>query len=354
MPRVYDRHPGQRGAGSSSLYNPTRSGLAYQDPMSAIDGTAAAAGDLVRGNLALIIKELTGIDLTGAFEFVDWLGGQIGLVLHGFGQLWQQLLDGIVNAWLNVTASVGATVDNVLDTLAEAFGITQGNVLSTSNAAITAQATIATSAGGGYDEFDYPSAATLPSSAYDIIVNGGGGGSYGPNGLGHLVWKVSGLSWREVVYRRNDIVLGQDNGVVTSVWQTKIKNPLFADSYGYLCCRMANDSSETYMRASIDNNQARIEAVVDGDVIQIGPTINLSWNPGDVFKLFYGTTLYPRRFWLRQNSVTVLTVDDDDEVSALGAGHRSVGIGCYVGQYVLTQNPAPSLAGWTWAPQTTP
>ena len=347
MPRTFDRR-----FQPTLDKDPNRFGVDYSDPLGAINDSAVEAGQWIRESLIRTIRDLTGIDLTGAFEFVDWLGDQIGLVLHDFGVIWQQLLDGIVNAWLNVTASVGATVENVLDTLGEAFGITQGNVLSTGNASITSQATIATAAGGDYDEFDYTSAATLPST-YTLITNGGGGGSYGPNGLGHLVWKVSGLSWREVVYRRNDTVLAQDDGVVTSVWMSKIKNPLFADSYGYLCGRMADDDTETYIRASIDNNQARIEAVVAGTVTQIGATVNLTPTAGDVFKFYYGTTAYPRRFWLRQNSVTVLTVDDTAEVSALSADHRGIGIGCKVGQYVLTQNPAPSLAGWTWAPQTT-
>lgn len=333
--------------------DPNRFGVDYSDPLGAINDSAVEAGQWIRESLVRTIRDLTGIDLTGAFEFVDWLGDQLGMVLHGFGAVWQQLLDGIVNAWLNVTATVGATVDDVLDTFAEAFGITQGNVLSTSNASIATQASIATAAGGDYDEFDYSEAATLPSATYTLIANGGGGGSYGPNGLGHMVWKVSGFSWREVVYRRSDVVLGQDDGVVTAVWMSTIKNPLFEDSYGYLCGRMAEDDSETYIRASIDNNQARIEAVVSGAVTQIGPTINLTPSYGDVFKFYYGTTTYPRRFWLRQNSVTVLTVDDTEEVSALSSAHRGIGIGCYVGQYVLTQNPAPSLAGWTWAPQTT-
>jgi hypothetical protein len=353
MPRAFDRR-----FQPTMDKDPTRFGTDYTDPYGAINESASSAGLLIRNNLVVAIKQTTGIDLTGVFEFIDWLGEQIGLNLQAFAQAWQQLLDGIINTWLDVTGTIGAAVDNVLDTLGEAFGVVKSNVLTTANANIETQSATATAAGGDYDEFDYPSAATLPSASYAIFTNGPGGGSYGPNGNGHLVWKIAGFNFREVVYRRSDTTLSQDNGVVTSVWLTKIKNPLFADSFGYLCGRMANDGSQTYIRASIDNNQARIDAVVDGVATQIGSTVNLTPSPGDVFKFYYGATSHSRRFWLKQGSVTILTVEDGaadgtGAISAKGSSHRSVGFGCKVGQYVLTQNPAPSLAGWTWAPQTT-
>jgi hypothetical protein len=353
MPRTFDRRfqpPMDK--------DPNRFGTDYSDPYGAINASAELVNQQLRENIIRIIREITGIDLTGVFEFIDWLGEQIGLNLIAFAQAWQRFLDGVVNTWLDVTGTIGAAVDNVIDTFGEAFGLVKSNVLTSANANIAAQVSAALAVGGSYDEFDYASAATLPSSDYDIFTNGPGAGSYGPNGEGHLVWKISGFSFKEVVYRRNDTTLSQDNGVVTTVWLTKIKNPLFADSFGYLCGRMANDGSQTYIRASIDNNQARIDAVVNGVATQIGNTVNLTVTPGDVFKFYYGATSHSRRFWLKQGSVTILTVEDGaadgtGAISAKGSAYRSVGLGCKVGQYVLTQNPAPSLAGWTWAPQTT-
>jgi hypothetical protein len=353
MPRTFDRR-----FQPTMDKDPTRFGTDYTDPYGAINESAATAGLQIRNNLVVAIKQTTGIDLTGVVEFIDWLGEQIGLNLQAFAQAWQDLLDGIINTWLNITGSVGAAVENVLDTFGEVFGVVKDNVLTTANASITSYASAATAAGGDYDEFDYTVAASLPGATYAQLTAGGGGGTYGPNGNGHLVWKIAGFSGRTVVYRRSDTTLGQDNGVVTSVWLTKIKNPLGADTYGYLCGRMANDGSNTYIRASIDNNQARIEAVVGGTVTQIGPTVNLTPSAGDVFRFYYGATSHGRRFWLRQGSVTILTVDDGladgtGAVSSLGSGFRSVGFGTTVAQYIVTQNPGPSLAGWTWAPQTT-
>lgn len=338
--------------------DPNRFGTNYSDPFGAIDESAQLSGTVIRDNLVQTILDKTGIDLTGIVEFMDWLSDQVGLVMSDFGAQWQALLDGIVNAWLNTTESIGALLENVLDTLGEAFGVVRDDVLTTANAAITTYSTLATAAGGDFDEFDYSVAAALPGGTYAQITAGGGAGTYGPNGTGHLIWKTAGFAWRSVIYRRSDVTLAQDDGVVTTVWLTKIKNPLVEDTYFYLCGRMANDGTNTYVRASIDNNQARIEVVVAGVVTQLGATINITPTTGDVFRFFYGATSHSRRFWLRQGSVTVMTREDGDaagvgSISSLGSGHRSIGFGTRVGQYVLTQNPAPSLAGWTWAPQTT-
>jgi hypothetical protein len=338
--------------------DPNRFGTNYSDPFGAIDESAQLSGTVIRDNLVQTILDKTGIDLTGIVEFMDWLSDQVGLAMTDFGAQWQALLDGIVNVWLDTNESIGALVENVIDTFNEAFGIVKDNVLTTANANITTYSNLATAAGGDFDEFDYAVAAALPGGTYAQITAGGGAGTYGPNGVGHLVWKTAGFSGRTIVYRRSDVTLAQDNGVVTTVWLTKIKNPLGADTYGYLCGRMANDGTDTYVRASIDNNQARIEVVVAGVVTQLGATIDITPTAGDVFRFYYGTTSHSRRFWLRQGSVTVMTRDDGDaagvgSISSLGSDWRSIGFGTSVGQYVLTQNPAPSLAGWTWAPQTT-
>jgi hypothetical protein len=353
VPRTFDRRFQPKND-----KDPNRFGTDYSDPFGAIDQTAQLAGTVFRDNLIRIIKDTTGIDLTGVVEFMDWLSEQVGLVMAGFGAAWQALLDGVVNAWLNTTESVGAFVENVVDTFNEAFGVVRDDVLTTGNAAITTWSGIATTAGGDFDEFDYSSAAALPGDTYAQITAGGGGGTYGPNGIGHLIWKTAGFSGRTIIYRRSDVTLAQDDGVVTAVTLTKIKNPLGADTYFYLCGRMANDGANTYVRAAIDNNQCRIEVVVAGVVTQLGAAVNITPTTGDVFRFFYGATSHSRRFWLRQGSVTVITREDGaadgtGSLSSIGADHRSIGFGTAVAQYVLTQNPAPSLAGWTWAPQTT-
>ena len=304
------------------------------------------------------VKDTTGIDLSGATEFVDWLSDQIGLVLSTFAAAWQGLLDGLVNVWKGVTDSVDSVVQDVIDAIGGIFGTGKDAALSADNANISVEKLRAELAGGGFDEFDYEDAAILPSDKYALLSSGPGAGTYGPNGDGFLVWKPSGSAVREIIYRRSGVTLGGDNGVITVVWSTRPRDPLFADTYGYICGRMSNISNDTHIRASIDNNSARIEAVVAGTVTQIGSTKSLTIRNGDVFELWYGTVEDPDRIWLKQNGVTVIDVTDTVQwpiVELDPTDYRSVGFGCRVDTYlVFQQNPAPALAGWTWAVQTEP
>jgi hypothetical protein len=124
---------------------------------------------------------------------------------------------------------------------------------------------------------------------------------------------------------------------------------------------MSNTTNDTHIRAKIDNNTAIIQAVVSGTATQIGSTRTLTIRNGDVFELWYGTIEDPDRVWLKQNGVTVLDVTDTvlwPIVEADPTDYRSVGFGARVDSYLyplgLGQNPAPALAGWTWAVQTEP
>lgn len=352
MPRTFDRTQ------PVTDKDPLRFGTDYLDPFGAIADGANEFGSQIRNGLTKVIKDLTGIDLTGAFEFVDWLGSEIGLALHNFGELWQDLLDGIVSVWTKAVDVVGSTVQNVIDAIGGILGVGENAALAADKANIGVQSLKASQAGGGFDEFNYDSANELPAATYAITYSGPGAGHYGPNGSGFVVWKPSGSSVREVVYRRTDVTLGSDNGVVTVVWSTRPRDPFFNDSYGYIDGRVADNGDNTRVRARIDNNTAVIQAIVNGTVTQIGGTKTLTIRNGDVFELWYGTGAKPRQFWLKQNGVTVHTVEDTGAVSSLGTGFRQVGFGCRVDTFGVliaqTQNPAPSLAGWTWATQTTP
>jgi hypothetical protein len=113
--------------------------------------------------------------------------------------------------------------------------------------------------------------------------------------------------------------------------------------------RMASSGWDR-VRASIDNNAARIEVIVGSTTTQIGSTVSLAIKNGDVFEFYFGTPTQPRRFWLKQNGTTVLDVEDTVAVSNLGASYRKIGIGGRADNYLaFFQNPPPALAGWTWA-----
>jgi hypothetical protein len=304
------------------------------------------------------IKDVTGIDLSGVVDFMNWLSDQVGLVMAGFGATWQNLLNGIATVWQPIQEGINAVVNDVITAISGIFNTGRNAALAADNANIAVERLRAELAGGGFDEFDYASANALPSGIYELSSGGPGAGNYGPDGNGFLVWKPSGSLTREIIYRRLGDTLGVDDGVVTVVWSTKPNNALFPKTFGYICGRMSNTSNNTHVRAKISDNSALIEAVVSGTPTQIGSTrTGMTIRNGDVFEFYFGHPDHPRRFWLRQNGVTVLTVNDGSAdgsgaISQRGSAYRSVGFGCIVEPFLLIfQNPAPSLAGWTWAPQ---
>lgn len=270
-------------------------------------------------------RNLIGIDLTSSGNFLQWLGNQIGVALDTFGEKWDEL----------VAQSRDAK-------------------LAADNANMSAEKLGAALVGGGYDEFDYTSAPTLPTELYSVTYGGPGAGTYGPSGNGYLTWKPSGAAIREVLYRRIGTTLGSNNGKVTVVWSIKPKTVIANPTYGYILGRVSNITNNTHIRAKISHNKASIEAVVSGTATRIGNEVNVTVADGDVFEFWYGTATQSRRFWLRKNRVTILDVEDTAAISQNGPDYRSVGFGCYVDNYLIVgQNPAPTLAGWTWAVQTT-
>lgn len=310
------------------------------------------------------IERITGIDLSGAEAFLDSIKTTVGMMLAGFGTAWNGLIDGITGVWTGITDTVGKAWTDAVEAISGIFGRANSAKLSADNANIGVEKLRAQLSGGGWDEFDYESANTLPSSLYEVSSSGPGAGYYGPQGTGYLEWKPSGGNTREIVYRRTDTSLSEDNGVVTVVWAwTPYKVLLGPQTYGYICGRMSLVSNNTYVRARIGFDKAAIDAVVSGTATQIGSTANITTSNGDVFELWMGDTTpgdeHPRRFKLKQNGVTVLTVEDGapdgtGSVSEMGSGYRQCGIGCKVENYlVFFQNPAPTLAGWTWALQPT-
>ena len=351
MPRAIDRR-----TPVSIDKDPNRFGTDYQDPFGAIGDAGRDYGKQIRDNFVYIIRDLTGIDITGALEFMDWVGAQIQAGLGVLGELWNDLLGGVISILNFAGDIIENTVANFVSTVSRIFGRGDDAALAADKANIGVQRLRAELAGGGFDEFDYASANELPSATYTVAYRGPGAGHYGPNGSGFLVWKPSGSAYREVIYRRDDTDLGSDNMVVTSVWSTEVFDPLFDDAYGYIMLRVSSTDINQHVRARIDNNTAIVENVnvVGGTVTftQIGATATVNTRNGDVYDFYAGTPTQPRRFWLKQNGIKVLDVVDTAAVSQLGEGFRRVGIGGAAANRLyflrLGQSPPPSLAGITW------
>ena len=263
------------------------------------------------------------------------------------------LTDALSNAAQDVN-DVGTGISNAINGIARMLGLTQAAQQSSDTANIGVQIiknrldAVGTAAD---DEFDYASANTLPSDKYALESDGPGGGHYGPDGKGRLVWKASGFLARSKIYKRTDLPLLSDNGCVTAVWSTRIADPLFSDGYGFLCGRMFASNSDTRLEARIDNNTAVIRVLNAGVVTGLG-SASVSTSNGDVWEFWYGTLTDPYTYWLKQNGLTVLVVSDSGHLSHLGADYRMCGFGGRADNYaVIQQISPPTLNGWTWRDQ---
>lgn len=266
----------------------------------------------------------------------------------------QNLTDGISNLF-NGSSDTNTGIPNALASLNNIWGTGQSAQASADNANIGVQiikARLDAVGVVGFDEFDYSSANILPSDKYALSSAGPGNGNYGPNGKGQLVWKPQGFAAREKIYKRTDIPLSTDNGAVTAVWSSKIKDPLFSDGYGYLLGRMYNANNDTHIRARVDNNTAVIQALVAGTVTTIGSGVDVDTDDGDVWEFWYGILSNPYKFWLKQNGSTVLSVEDTGHISQVGADYRMCGVGGRADNYAgVFQIAPPTLNGWTWKDQ---
>ncbi len=263
------------------------------------------------------------------------------------------LTDALSNAAQEVN-DIGTGISNALAGIGRMLGLTQSAQQSSDNANIGVQiinARLDAVGTVGFDEFDYSNANTLPGDKYELTSAGAGGGHYGPNGKGQLVWKVSGFLERSKIYKRTDMPLESDNGCVTAVWSTRIADPLFSDGYGYLCGRMYNANSDTRLEARIDNNTAVIRVLNSGVVTGLG-SVSVGTSNGDVWEFWYGTLTDPYTYWLKQNGTTVLIVSDSGHLSHVGADYRMCGFGGRADNYaVIQQISPPVLNGWTWRDQ---
>lgn len=333
----------------------------------------------------------TGQDLAGmqAFfaQFLNFLnvGDADGFVASTWTALWTNIANGRLNplgffanlidgilpdsqkpAWLkNLTDGLGNLffgsanenlgISNALESITGIWGVGNSAQSSANDANIgvqVIQARLDAPGVVGYDEFDYASANTLPGGSYSLYSEGPGSGNYGPNGKGQVVWKPSGASRRQKIYKRTDVPLSTDNGVVTAVWSTDIDSPLFSDGWGYLCARIATGDNTTRIQAAINHNSVRVQALNAGTVTNIGSSASVDTENGDVWQFWFGILTNSYKMWVKQNNVTVLSVEDTGHVSQLGSGHRMCGFGGQAdNRAVIFQIAPPTLNGWTWKDQ---
>ena len=286
--------------------------------------------DLIDG-----LSGVTGGTVTQAVDAVKGL----------FAKL-QELIDGIVGL-IGGGATTGNPVQGAVDAILGILGMSQDASNAAANANLGIEAIKAATAGGFSDEFDYPSAATLPAALYAVTYTGNASSTMGPDGRGTLVWKPGGIPGtnRNIVYRRSDAPLVGDVGTVTVV----LSKPPHADasviSSVFLCGRMSA-TDQSCIRAVITGNRLSIQLVNGaGSAVTEGSPVTVRPAAGDTWSMAFNAT----DIEVFQNGVSKLKVAATGPVDAQ---HRYVGFGVHQPGFLwlTTHHPVPELAGWTWKP----
>jgi len=269
-----------------------------------------------------------------------WIEGLVSQ-LDSFWQSIQQIPDNIYNAfhnlgeWLEENTPIGWIKDVILGLLNIGTGAQSGlamleaRVRALESAANTITLT-----------FNGPS-SNSPGPNFDVTSFGGGAGNMGQNGNGALVWKPSGAGNRTQLARYTGGSLTTDNCILEWVLASTPQSYLFDDAFTYILARMNGFTDYVRVRSGWDT--IRIQAVVGGSVINIGPTWNGYPKAGDHFQWHIGDSGDVRSHRLLRNGIEILNFTET--TSQYGAGHRHIGVGMETGnRLVFFQNIPAGLA----------
>jgi hypothetical protein len=264
----------------------------------------------------------------------------------------QEFFDGIVGIF-----RPGASNSPLKDALDVLLGIKTTAEVAASAAALAligVAAIRAEQAGGFYDEVEYPSAATLPTSDYSVFYGGDASNTstWGPDGAGKLIYKQAPLpiGIRNCFYRRDTKPITGSTGVITLVL-SKAPNPVVPDAYVYICGQWAAGSQERIQARINQTGQVfgaqtatvqfqKVSAAGAASAIGAANSSMPLLRDGDQLELSWdATTLTFKRNGIPAHSVPYTPLTG-----------QHMGFGLAMPNYLLPPHPGAELAGWAWHP----
>lgn len=109
MPRAFDR-----GVPPVDK-NPLISGTNYNDPQGIIGDAAGFFGQQVREGIPTVIRDITGIDITGVVEFMDWIVAQFGELFNLAN--WLEIIQPILDLFDQLIDDVGTDTFPIISEL---------------------------------------------------------------------------------------------------------------------------------------------------------------------------------------------------------------------------------------------
>lgn len=263
----------------------------------------------------------------------------VAAVQNWLANVFQKLVDGIVGLIPGLGSGTNP-IQDAITVIGGILGIGQGAQNTANNAAMAVAALEAAQAGGGFDQFDYPNAASLPSP-WVATYSGNAATTWGPNGSGVVKAKISGITgtWREVHYRHTTATMTKANVKVSVV----LDKPPGTESPSYFWIEAQRSSTDqSGIRVKVGRSDCQFESVnASGIITNIGSKVAImNAAAGDTYTLdIVGTTATLLRNGNTQHSVTITPLSG-----------RDVGFGAMYSAYVnLFGHPAPEFDGVAWA-----
>jgi hypothetical protein len=278
-------------------------------------------------------------------ELLDALGGKLGATIADVVAWIKQIADfiaGIAKLWQPgmVVGNLQTGIQGALDALQGIFDTGKEAQTSAEVANIGVAAIKAELKGGASDEFNYTLAPSLPNPPWVSKYTGTATSTWGPDGNGVVVFKPSGVGWREVVYRRTDRPITAATGSVTVVLSKPPHDDLLVKSWAALCFQMGADGS--HMRWQIFKARAQLQTVNSGGVAtNVGASVTIpAVNAGDVFEATWDAT----NATLMRNSIQAAK----SAYANLPGQFVGFAAHCPIYAWLGGGNPAPQFAGVAW------
>ena len=185
-----------------------------------------------------------------------------------------------------------------------------------------------------------------PGTGWTVSSSGGGAGNMGLDGKGNLVWKPSGAGNRTQIGRYDVQQLGTNNGRIEWILCSSPQSYIFDDAYTYINFRMKDASNYTRIRSGY--GEIRMQAVVGGSAINIGPSWSGNPKAGDEFVLDFGDAAdaNQRKFTLYRNGNPIIpTFTESGTASLIGTEYRKIGAGMETGNRLVFSQNIPAGLG---------
>jgi hypothetical protein len=259
----------------------------------------------------------------------------------------------IVDAFANINPVVGGLGEQVWNSINGLLGIgntAQGSANLANSEVAVIKSTLESMASGGIsgsDTFDRALASTLGSS-YSQVGFGGGGGTYGTNGLGQASWDASGSSERSFVNIRNDVAFTTKYQVCTLLLTEKVKSGGNRSVWMVPRCDSAGNN---FVYARVHDDIVEVGAYYSG-AFHWWDEVEYDNADGERWDFWAGTSASDRQYVVKRNNVTILTVNEPGTSSGIDPAtynRPAFAVTAGASAFFAPQSVPPDIDVFTWA-----